>query len=125
MNEHTARHVVDGLREVGIAAHLVEATVYQFGVRVELGDGREAIWGAEGIAGLAAQVLMDGDLVGFVPELPGSVDFDDAQVVDAISRCDYSTPVATERPAPLPPGPALPIEGGVFRRFIDGFRYRE
>jgi len=124
VNEDTARQVVDGLRGEGIAAHLTEATVHQFGVRVELGDGREAIWGADGTAGLAAEVLLDGDLVGFVPELPGSMDFDVAQIADAISRADYSTPEGTERRTPPPPGPPLPAEGGVFRRFFDGFRYR-
>jgi hypothetical protein len=124
MLEDVARHVVDGLRAQGIDAHLAEAGVNQFGIRVVLGDGREARWGAAGAAGLEAEVLLDGDLVGFVPEIDGSADFTEVEIVDAISRADYSTPVGHERPAPLPPGPALPVEGGVFRRFRDGFRYR-
>ncbi len=122
MNEETARHVVDGLRELGIDAHLNEVNVYAFGVRVVLGDGREAIWGADGGSGLAAEVLEDGDLVGFVPEIAGSADYGDEQIIDAINRADYAQPEGHERPAADPAGPALPVEGGVFRRFQDGIR---
>ena len=85
--------------------------------------GREAIWGNEGTASLEAEVLRDGDLVGFVPEIPGSGDFSDAEVVDAIARADYSEPEGHERASAPPPGPALRREGGLFRRFRDGFRY--
>ena len=60
--------------------------------------------------------------VGFVPEIPGSDTFDEAQIVDAIARADYDEPVGRERPEAPPPGPPLAHEGGVFRRFIDGFR---
>jgi len=123
MDENRARRVADALRDRGIDAHLDKAGVGVYGVRVSLSDGREAIWGREGTASLEAEVLLDGDLVGFVPEIPGSGSFDEAQVVDAIARADYHEPVATERPAAPPPGPALRREGGVFRRFLDGFRY--
>jgi hypothetical protein len=92
-------------------------------VQVPAGGGREAIWGAEGTAGLEAEVLLDGDLVGFVPEIPGSETFDEAQIVDAIARTDYDEPVGRELPEAPPPGTPLPPEGGVFRRFIEGFRY--
>ena len=44
------------------------------------------------------------------------------QTVDAIARTDYDRPVATERPVAPPPEPALPREGGLFRRFLGGFR---
>jgi hypothetical protein len=125
MIEETARSVVDGLRAKGIEAHLTEATVYQFGVRVVLGDGREAIWGTDAAAGISAEVLLDGDLVGFVPVQPGSSEFTAGQIIDVIARADYSTPEATERPTPSPTAPPLPIEGGLFRRFLDGFRYKE
>jgi hypothetical protein len=58
-----------------------------------------------------------------VPEIPGSDTFDEAQIVDAIARADYDEPVGHERPeAPAPTAP-LPREGGLFRRFLDGFRY--
>jgi hypothetical protein len=88
-----------------------------------LADGREAIWGHEGTASLEAEVLLDGDLVGFVPEIPGSEDFSEAQIVDAIARADYDQPVGQELPSAPPPGKPLPREGGLFRRFRDGFRY--
>jgi hypothetical protein len=119
--EQTARRVVDGLREQGVDAHLAETGVNQFAIRIILGDGREALWGSGG-GGLEAEVLLDGDLVGLVPEIAGSVDFTDAQIVDALCRADYSTPVGHERPSPPPAEPALPIEGGLFRRFLGGFR---
>ena len=57
-------------------------------------------------------------------EIEGSEDFDEAQIVDAIARTDYDRPVARQRAVAPPPGPALTREGGVFRRFLDGFRYR-
>jgi hypothetical protein len=66
--------------------------------------------------------MQDGDLVGFVPKIDGSEDFDEAQTVDAIARTDYDQPIATERAVAPPPAPALPREGGVFRRFLGGFR---
>jgi hypothetical protein len=68
-------------------------------------------------------VLLDGDLVGFIPEIPGSADFDDAQVADAIARADYDDPIGHERAEAPPPAKPLMREGGLFRRFIDGFRY--
>jgi hypothetical protein len=122
MDENRARRVTDALRERGVDAHLENAGIDIYGVRVVLGDGREAIWGNEGTASLEAEVLLDGDLVGFVPEISGSADFDEAQIVDAIARADYRQPEGRERPeAPLP-GTPLPPEGGLLRRFIGGFR---
>jgi len=124
MDEDRARHVVDALRESGIDATVAKAGVYQFGVSVRLGDGREARWDTDGTAGLEAEVLRDGDLVGFVPVIEGSESFDEAQTIDAIARTDYDQPVAHQRASAPPPAPALPIAGGVFRRFFDGFRYK-
>jgi hypothetical protein len=124
VEENRARRVVDALRERGINAHLARGGVAQFGVRVSLPGGREAEWDTDDTAGLEAQVMQDGMLVGFVPEIEGSEDFDEQQVVDAIARTSYDEPVARQRPFPPPPAPALPREGGLFRRFIDGFRYR-
>jgi len=124
MDEFRARRVVDALRDRGVNAHLLRSGVDQFGIRVSLPGGREAEWDNDGTAGLEAQVMLDGDLVGYVPEIEGSEDFDESQVVDAIARTDYDQPVARQRAAALPPAPALQRKGGVFRRFIDGFRYR-
>jgi hypothetical protein len=116
--------VVDALRDRGVDAHLLRAGTTQFGVRVSLPGGRQAEWDTDGTAGLEAQVMRDGMLVGFVPQIEGSEDFDESQVVDAIARTDYDQPIARQRATAPPPAPALPREGGVFRRFLDGFRYR-
>lgn len=124
MEENRARRVTDALRDRGIEATMAHAGVYQFGVRVALGDGREAVWDTDGTAGLEAEVMRDGVLVGFVPVIEGSEGFDEQQTVDAIASTDYDKPIAHQRatvPAPTAP---LPRQGGVFRRFLDGFRYR-
>src|SRR5579863_6613654 len=124
MEENRARRVVDALRERGIDGHLLKAGVDQFGVRVVLHDGREAEWDTDDTAGLEAQVMQDGDLVGFVPQIEGSEDFDEQQVIDAIARANYDQPIGNEDPVAPPPAPSLAPEGGLFRRFLDGFRYR-
>jgi hypothetical protein len=59
-----------------------------------------------------------------VPQIEGSEDFSEFQIVDAIARTDYDQPVAGQRAAAPPPRAALTREGGVFRRFLDGFRYQ-
>jgi len=123
MDEFKARRVVDALRDRSVNAHLLRSES-GFGIRVTLTGGREAEWDNDGTAGLEAQVMLDGMLVGYVPEIEGSEDFDEAQVVEAIANIDYDQPIAHERAVPAPPGPALAREGGVFRRFLDGFRYR-
>jgi hypothetical protein len=124
MEENRARRVVDALRERGVHAQMARPGVYQFGVVVALGDGREAVWDTDGTAGLEANVMRNGVLVGFVPVIEGSESFDQQQVIDAIVHTDYDQPIARRRAAPPPPAPALPRQGGVFRRFLDGFRYR-
>jgi hypothetical protein len=123
MDEFKARRVVDALRDRGVNAHLLRSES-AFGVRVMLTGGREAEWDNDGTAGLEAQVMLDGDLVGYVPEIEGSEEFDEAQIVEAIANTDYDQPIAHQRAVAAPPGPALTREGGLFRRFLDGFRYR-
>ena len=122
MDEFKARRVVDALRDRGVNAHLFRGGS-EFGVRVSLSGGREAEWDTDGTAGLEAQVMRDGMLVGYVPQIEGSEDFDEPSIIDAIARTDYDQPVARQRDT-APPRPALTREGGVFRRFLDGFRYR-
>jgi hypothetical protein len=122
MEENRARRVADALRDRGIDAHMETSGIDIYGVRVVLDGGREAIWGNEGTTSLAAEVMLDGDLVGFIPEIPGSASFDEAQVVDAIARADYQQPVGRERPQAPAPGPPLMRDGGLFRRFLGGFR---
>jgi hypothetical protein len=122
MEEARAQRVVDALRERGVPAHLTRPAYADFGVMVRLSDDREAIWDTDGTAGLEAQVMRNGVLVGFVPHIPGSEDFTEAQVIDAIARTDYDQPVATLRKTAPPVSAALPREGGLLRRFMNGMR---
>ena len=124
MDGDRAEHIVAVLREHGVMAHVAREGVFRIGVRVVIPDGREAVWDTDGTAGLEAQVMRDGMLVGYVPQIEGSEDFDESQIVDAIARTDYDQPVARQRTVAPEPGPPLTREGGVFRRFLDGFRYR-
>jgi hypothetical protein len=124
VDENRARRVVDALRERGVPAHVARVSVAQFGIRVVLSEDREAIWDSDGTAGLEAQVMGNGMLVGFVPVIDGSEDFDDKQVIDAIARTDYNQPIARQRRTAPPPAAPLPHEGGFFRRFREGFRGR-
>ncbi|GIF03694.1 hypothetical protein [Actinoplanes siamensis] len=115
MEENRARRVVERLRGRNVFAHLKlpHAGLTQCGIRVVLPDGREAIWDNDGTAGLEAQVMRDGILVGFVPSIPGSEHFTDEQLIEAIASADYdrpvgrSTPTAGRRPTPPPPPPSL------------------
>ena len=122
MDENRARRVVDALRDRGVPAHVARTGVGQIGIRVAIFDGREAIWDTDGAAGLEANVLRDGVLVGFVPMIPGSEEYDEAEIIDAIARTDYDQPIATQRKTAPPAAPALPREGGLLRRFMNGMR---
>ena len=124
MDENRAQRVVDTLRRRGVPAHLARVGVSQFGISVSLPDGREAIWDTDGTAGLEAQVMRNGVLVGFVPMIESSEHFDEAQVIDAIARTDYDQPIARQRSTTPPSAAPLPPEGGFFRRFLGGFRER-
>jgi hypothetical protein len=123
MDENRALRVVDALRDRGIPAHVALGGGYaKVGIRVDLLDGREALWDTDGTAGLEAQVMRDGMLVGFVPMIDGSEDFSEEQIIDAIARTDYDQPIARQKREAPTAKPALPMEGGFFRRFRDGFR---
>jgi len=101
MEEVRARRVVETLRGRNVFAHvkLPHAGITQYGVRVVLADGREAIWDNDGTAGLEAQVMRDGVLVGFVPSIPGSENFGDAEIIEAIATADYNQPIGRSRPS--------------------------
>ena len=123
MEENKARRVVDALRERGTDAELARVGVYQFGVAIKLRDGREVTWDSDGTAALEAQVMRNGVLVGYVPAIDGSDSYTEEQIIDAIVRADYDKPIASRMPTAPPPAPPLPRKGGLFRRFMDGFRY--
>jgi hypothetical protein len=101
MEEERARRVVETLRTHNVFAHvkLPHAGITQYGIRVVLPDGREAVWDNDGTAGLEAQIMRNGILVGFVASIPGSENFGEEQIVEAIANADYDQPVAPSRPA--------------------------
>jgi len=109
MEEKRARRVVETLRGRNVFAHvkLPHAGITQYGIRVVLPDGREAVWDNDGTAGLEAQVMRDGILVGFVSSIPGSENFGEDQIVDAIATADYDRPIGRSRPTV----PTSPTEG--------------
>jgi hypothetical protein len=107
MDEFQARRVVDSLRDRGVNARLLRGGVSQFGVRVSLSGHREAEWDTDGTAGLEAQVIRDGMLVGYVPRIEGSEDFDESRIVDAITAPTTTSPSAAS--APTRPHLALPL----------------
>jgi hypothetical protein len=122
VDEEKATAVVERLRARGRFAHVHPVGVYAYSVRIVIPDGREAIWDADGAAGLEAVVLRDGVLVGLVEEIEGSAGLDVDGIVEVIARADYDKPLAT-RPrsapaAPAPAEPAVPPPGrrGLLRR---------
>ena len=110
MEEERARRVVETLRARNVFAHvkLPQAGITQYGIRVVLPDGREAIWDNDGTAGLEAQIMRNGVLVGFVASIPGSENFGDTEIVEAIAGTDYDQPVGRSRPAPAARPAAAP-----------------
>ncbi|GAA2540181.1 hypothetical protein GCM10010435_04470 [Winogradskya consettensis] len=100
MEEVRATRVVASLRDRNVFAHvkLPHAGITQYGIRVVLPDGREAIWDNDGTAGLEAQIMRDGVLVGFVPSIPGSENFGDEQIIAAIAGADYDQPIGRSSP---------------------------
>ena len=110
MQEQRAGRVVAGLRAVGADAHLERNSVYEFGVAVQLPDGRRAVWDADGSDVLSATVMRDGVLVGYVPIVASSAGLSDQATVAVIARTDYDAPVGErrERGAPARSAPAGP-----------------
>ena len=123
MDEERARRVVETLRTRGVFAHvkLPQAGITRYGIRVMMPDGREAVWDNDGTAGLEAQVMRDGVLVGFVPSIEGSEEFGEEDIADAIARADYDRPVGRSRPTRTT-APAAPPPWGLARRLRDGLR---
>ena len=101
MEEERARRVVETLRGRNVFAHvkLPQAGITQYGIRVVLPDDREAIWDNDGTAGLEAQIMRNGILVGYVASIPDSENYGDGQIVEAIATADYDRPVGRSRPS--------------------------
>jgi len=89
MQEQEAERIADALRARGIMARVARPATFRFGIRIPIGDGREALWDVDGASGLEAQILRDGVLVGFVPQVSGSSDFNETQVIQTIATTDY------------------------------------
>jgi hypothetical protein len=89
MQEDEATRVAAALQARGVMAKVARPAAFRFGIRVPLGDGREALWDVDGAAGLEAQIMRNGMLVGFVPQIQGSDAFDESEVVEAIASADY------------------------------------
>jgi hypothetical protein len=126
MEEDRVGRVVEALRARNVFAHvkLPQAGVTQYGIRVVLPDGREAIWDNDGTAGLEAQIMRNGILVGFVASIPESENFGDGQIIEAIATADYDRPVGRSQPAgprPASPVPARPPVS-LAQRLRGGFR---
>ncbi len=90
MQKEEAELVVAALQQRRVFAHLYRGGVNRFGVRIVLSDGREALWDVDGAAGLEAQVMADGVLVGFVPKIEGSEGWSVEQTVEAIAAATYT-----------------------------------
>ncbi len=101
MEEERARRVVETLRARNVFAHvkLPQAGITQYGIRVVLPDGREAVWDNDGTANLEAQIMRNGILVGYVASIPDSENWGDGQIVEAIATADYDRPVGRSRPS--------------------------
>jgi hypothetical protein len=123
MDEVRARRVVETLRARNVFAHvkLPQAGITQYGVRVVLPDGREAIWDNDGTAGLEAQVMRNGVLVGFVPMIEGSESFGEPEIIEAIAAADYDRPIGRSRPTG-PPTVGPP--GDIASRLRRAMRYQ-
>ena len=89
MQPDQAEQIVALLRSRRVMAHVHPTGLHNSAIRVVLPGGREAIWDGDSAAGLEAQVLGDGMLVGFVPVIKGSEHFTAEQSADAILNADY------------------------------------
>jgi len=81
--------VVAGLSQRGFIANVHRPGLNRVCVRIVLPGGAEALWDTDGAAGLEAQVMADGMLVGFVPTIPGSSAFTVDETVAAIAAARY------------------------------------
>lgn len=109
MDADRAERLTAELRDRGVMAHLVHAGVYEFGIRVVLDDRIEALWDMDGAAGLDAEIVNEGALIGFVPHVPGSEDFTEEQLVNCIATTNYALDTL-QRPAERASGHEAPAQ---------------
>ena len=124
MDEFRARRVVDALRDRGVNAHLLRGGSASSACACRCPaaakpSGTPTVRPASKPRSCATACSS-----ATCPRSKAPRTFNESQVVEAIARTDYDQPVARQRTVAPPPGPALTREGGVFRRFLDGFRYR-
>lgn len=91
MQPDQAERIVEILQSRRVMAHVHPTGLQNSAIRVVLPGGREAIWDGDAAAGLEAQVLADGMLVGFVPLIKGSENYTPEQSADAIQAARYTT----------------------------------
>jgi hypothetical protein len=89
VNLRHAEAVVDQLHRWSIRANTVPRGLDHADVRVILEAGCEAVWSADAASGLRAQVLRDGILINFVPELDGSQGLSPEAEAWLIAKTDY------------------------------------
>jgi len=89
MLREEAEVIVAGLQDRDVFAHVHQMGITKVAIRVALPGGAEAIWDADGAAGLEAQVMRDGVLIDFVPVIPGSDQFTAEQAIEAIASAQY------------------------------------
>ncbi|SCE22810.1 hypothetical protein GA0115240_144874 [Streptomyces sp. DvalAA-14] len=89
MDAERVGRLVSELQGRRVMAHVERTGVYECGIRVVLDKDVEAVWDLAG-AGLDAEIVSDGVLIGFVPHVEGSEDFTDAQIVECIATTRYS-----------------------------------
>ncbi|WP_069631137.1 hypothetical protein, partial [Streptomyces niveus] len=114
MDADRAERLTAELRARGVMAHLVHAGVYEFGIRVVLDDRIEALWDMDGAAGLDAEIVNEGALIGFVPHVPGSEEFTEEQMVNTIATTNYALDTL-QRPADRASSTGTPRPGAVLR----------
>lgn len=90
MQPDQAEEIVEILRSRRVMAHVHPTGLQNSAIRVVLPGGREAIWDGDAAAGLEAQVLADGMLVGFVPVIKGSENYSALECANAIQTANYT-----------------------------------
>ena len=89
MLQSDAEVVVAALQQRHVFAYVYSGGVNRHGVRIVLTEGREALWDVDGAAGLEAQIMRDGVLVGFIPKIAGSEDYSIEEIVETIATAVY------------------------------------